>query len=190
EAAVRTVCEPIFSKPLAEISFGQVMLRLFEAARRFDVEIQPQLILLQKTLVNIEGLGRELYPQLDLWKTARPVLRRWMDEQVGARALLGSIRDNLPQLREALRELPVAVRVLSERAAKGRLQLELRSPALEHIEQQLKMSQRQRYWLALGATAFVSGVLVLCLSSTNWAGWALLAAGAASLWTGRPQAPR
>lgn len=190
EAAVRTVCEPIFSKPLAEISFGQVMLRLFEAARRFDVEIQPQLILLQKTLVNIEGLGRELYPQLDLWKTARPVLRRWMDEQVGARALLGSIRDNLPQLREALRELPVAVRVLSEQAAKGRLQFELRSPALERIDQQLNMRERQRYWLALGSTAFVSGVLVLCLSSTDWAGWALLAAGAASLWTGRPHSLR
>jgi ubiquinone biosynthesis protein len=161
-------------------------LRLFEAARRFEVEIQPQLILLQKTLVNVEGLGRELYPQLDLWKTARPVLRRWMDEQVGPRALLGSVRDNLPQLREALRELPVAIRVLTEQAAKGRLQLDLRSPALERIDRQLRMRERERYWLALGATGFISGVLVLCLASTTWPGWVLLALGAASLWAGRP----
>lgn len=190
EAAVRTVCEPIFSKPLAEISFGQVMLRLFDAARRFDVEIQPQLILLQKTLVNIEGLGRELYPQLDLWKTARPVLRRWMDEQVGARAMLLSIRDNLPQLRDALRELPGAVKILSEQAARRHLQFDLRSPTLERIDRRLSQRERQRYWLALGSTAFVSGVLVLCLSSIAWPGWILVLAGAASLWTGRPQSTK
>ena len=77
ESAVRTVCEPIFNKPLTEISFAQVLLRLFETARRFDMEIQPQLILLQKTLLQIEGLGRQLYPELDLWKTAQPILREW-----------------------------------------------------------------------------------------------------------------
>ncbi len=110
ETAVRTVCEPIFNKPLAEISFAQVLIRLFRIAQRFDMEIQPQLILLQKTLLNIEGLGRELYPELDLWKTARPVLRQWMDEQVGPRAVLDDIRDNLPQLRDALRELPAAIK--------------------------------------------------------------------------------
>ena len=86
ETAVRTVCEPIFNKPLSEISFAQVLMRLFRVAQRFNVEIQPQMILLHKTLFNIEGLGRELYPQLDLWKTAHPVLRRWMDEQIGPRA--------------------------------------------------------------------------------------------------------
>jgi ubiquinone biosynthesis protein len=187
ESAVRTVCEPIFAKPLAEISFAQVLLRLFEAARRFNVEIQPQLLLLQKTLVNIEGLGRELYPQLDLWKTARPVLRRWMDEQVGPRALLGSVRDNLPHLGEALRELPVALRVLSDQAARGSLQLDLRSPPLERIDRQLLVQERRRYWLALGATGFVSGVLVLCLAEAAWAGWLLVAMGSASLWVGRPQ---
>jgi ubiquinone biosynthesis protein len=106
ETAVRTVCEPIFNKPLAEISFAQVLMRLFRVAQRFNVEIQPQMILLHKTLFNIEGLGRELYPQLDLWKTAHPVLKRWMNEQVGPRAILDDFRENLPHLRDALRELP------------------------------------------------------------------------------------
>ena len=110
EAAVRTVCEPIFNKPLAEISFAQVLMRLFRVAQRFNVEIQPQMILLHKTLFNIEGLGRELYPQLDLWKTAHPVLKRWMNEQVGPRALLDDVREALPALREALRELPAILR--------------------------------------------------------------------------------
>ena len=82
ESAVRTVCEPIYNKPLKEISFAQVLLRLFETARRFDMQVQPQLILLQKTLFNIEGLGRQLYPELDLWKTAQPVLREWMRERI------------------------------------------------------------------------------------------------------------
>ena len=110
ETAVRTVCEPIFNKPLEEISFAQVLVRLFRVAQRFDVEIQPQLILLHKTLFNIEGLGRELYPQLDLWKTAHPVLRKWMNEQVGPRAILDDLRENLPQLRDALRELPTILK--------------------------------------------------------------------------------
>jgi ubiquinone biosynthesis protein len=121
ESAVRTVCEPIFNKPLSEISFAQVLMRLFRVAQRFNVEIQPQLILLQKTLFNIEGLGRELYPELDLWKTAHPVLKRWMGEQVGPRAILGDLRVNLPQLRSILKELPVVLHNLAaflEKAAK------------------------------------------------------------------------
>jgi ubiquinone biosynthesis protein len=113
ETAVRTVCEPIFNKPLAEISFAQVLMRLFRVAQRFNVEVQPQMILLHKTLFNIEGLGRELYPQLDLWKTAHPVLKRWMDEQVGARAFVEDVRETLPLLRDILRELPAVLRHLA-----------------------------------------------------------------------------
>jgi ubiquinone biosynthesis protein len=113
EAAVRTVCEPIFNKPLSEISFAQVLMRLFRVAQRFNVEIQPQMILLHKTLFNIEGLGRELYPQLDLWKTAHPVLKRWMNEQVGSKAILEDLRENLPQLRGILKELPVVLKNLA-----------------------------------------------------------------------------
>jgi ubiquinone biosynthesis protein len=113
ETAVRTVCEPIFNKPLAEISFAQVLMRLFRVAQRFNVEVQPQMILLHKTLFNIEGLGRELYPQLDLWKTAHPVLKRWMDEQVGPRAFVEDVRETLPLLRDILRELPAILRHLA-----------------------------------------------------------------------------
>ncbi len=121
ETAVRTVCEPIFNKPLSEISFAQVLIRLFRVAQRFNVEIQPQLFLLQKTLFNIEGLGRQLYPDLDLWETAHPVLKRWMNEQVGPRAILEDLRENLPQLRGILKELPVVLHNLAaflEKAAK------------------------------------------------------------------------
>ena len=116
ETAVRTVLEPIFNKPLAEISFAQVLMRLFRLSQRFNVEIQPQMILLHKTLFNIEGLGRELYPQLDLWKTAHPVLRKWMNEQIGPAAMLDDLREFLPQLREVLRDLPAAIRYLADKA--------------------------------------------------------------------------
>src|SRR6185312_2514412 len=96
ESAIRAVCEPVFDRPLKEISFGRVLLRLFQTSRRFSVEIQPQLVMLQKTLLNIEGLGRQLDPDLDLWKTAKPYLERWMSEQVGWRALVRNIRDEAP----------------------------------------------------------------------------------------------
>ncbi len=121
ETAVRTVCEPIFNKPLYEISFAQLLMRLFRVAQRFNVEVQPQMILLHKTLFNIEGLGRQLYPELDLWKTAHPVLKRWMNDQVGPRAILEDLRENLPQLRGILKELPIVLHNLAaflEKAAK------------------------------------------------------------------------
>jgi len=106
EAAIRTVCEPIFERPLKDISFGLLLLRLFQTARRFNMEIQPQLVLLQKTLLNIEGLGRQLYPELDLWQTAKPYLERWMSEQVGVRSVLRNIRRNAPEWSEQLPEIP------------------------------------------------------------------------------------
>ena len=106
EAAVRAVCEPIFDKPLKEISFGKVLVRLFQTSRRFNMEIQPQLVLLQKTLLNVEGLGRQLDPDLDLWKTAKPYLERWMSERVGWRALVGRMRDEAPHMAALLPQLP------------------------------------------------------------------------------------
>ena len=102
ESAIRTVCEPIFQRPISQISFGNLLLRLFQTARRFNMEVQPQLVLLQKTLLNIEGLGRQLDPDLDLWKTAKPFLERWMNEQVGPRAFIKGLKDNLPQTLEQL----------------------------------------------------------------------------------------
>lgn len=106
EMAIRTVCEPIFQKPLADISFGNVLLQLFNTARRFNMQVQPQLVLLQKTLLYVEGLGRTLYPQLDLWKTAKPFLENWMKEQIGPAAMLRQIKDNLPFWSEKLPEMP------------------------------------------------------------------------------------
>jgi ubiquinone biosynthesis protein len=186
ESAVRTVCEPIFNKPLSQISFAQVMIGLFATARRFNMEIQPQLMLLQKTLFNIEGLGRQLYPDLDLWKTAHPILRRWMDEQVGGRAIMNSLREDLPQLRDAMRELPGVIKYLSEQITHGDLQLNLRSPELRQIREQLRDQQKQRYWLATGATAVLSGTLVLTLGSAAVLGWALISVGIAAAIAGRP----
>ena len=187
EAAVRSVCEPIFNKPLSEISFAQVMLRLFETARRFDMEIQPQLILLQKTLFNIEGLGRELYPQLDLWKTAHPVLREWMNEQVGPRAALEQLREDLPQIREALRELPGVVRYVSEKIASDELRLDLPAAQLERMGAQFKAQQTQQFLLILGACGLVCGTLVTILTTATLVGAGLLAAGAALTYAGRPR---
>lgn len=106
EAAIRTVCEPIFEKPLAEISFGHVLLNLFNTARRFNMQVQPQLVLLQKTLLYIEGLGRQLYPQLDLWATAKPFLERWMRHQVGPNALFDAIKIKAPYWAEKFPEIP------------------------------------------------------------------------------------
>lgn len=106
EAAVRAVCEPVFDRPLKDISFGRVLLQLFQASRRFNVEIQPQLVLLQKTLLNIEGLGRQLDPELDLWKTAKPFLERWMNEQLGWRALVKNLRTEAPKWAALLPQLP------------------------------------------------------------------------------------
>lgn len=188
EAAVRTVCEPIFNKPLAEISFAQVLIRLFRVAQRFNVEIQPQLILLHKTLFNIEGLGRELYPQLDLWKTARPVLQQWMDEQVGARALIDDLRENLPQFRQALRELPGAIRELSDRASSGDLTLDLHSAEIERIRRELAAQRQQRYWLSVAMTSIIAGTLVLTLEGNAWIGGGLLVAGLLGIYAGRPNA--
>jgi ubiquinone biosynthesis protein len=126
ESAIRGVCEPIFARPLKEIFFGRLLLRLFQVARRFNMEVQPQLVLLQKTLLNIEGLGRELDPELDLWRTAKPYLERWMDEQLGWRGLVRSLRQEAPFWTATLPQLPRLVhRALTEdRTAELRAALE------------------------------------------------------------------
>jgi ubiquinone biosynthesis protein len=106
ESAIRAVCEPVFDRPLKDISFGRVLMRLFQASRRFNVEVQPQLVLLQKTLLNVEGIGRQLNPDLDLWTTAKPFLERWMSEQVGWRGLVRRVRDEAPAWTIAVPQLP------------------------------------------------------------------------------------
>ena len=120
ESAIRAVCEPIFAKPLREISFGRVLLRLFQTSRRFNIQIQPQLVLLQKTLLNIEGLGRELDPDLDLWQTAQPYLERWMAEQIGWRGLIERVRKEAPYWSAMLRQLPRLLHQALARVADAR----------------------------------------------------------------------
>ena len=109
EAAIRTVCEPIFEKPLKDISFGQTLMGLFQTARRFDMQVQPQLVLLQKTLLSIEGLGRQLYPDLDLWQTAKPYLETWMKKQFGPRALLRNLKAKIPTWNDRVPNIPEAI---------------------------------------------------------------------------------
>ncbi|MFZ9052680.1 MAG: ubiquinone biosynthesis regulatory protein kinase UbiB [Woeseiaceae bacterium] len=160
EMAVRTVCEPIFNKPLSEISFAQVLMRLFRVAQRFDVEIQPQMILLHKTLFNIEGLGRELYPELDLWKTAHPVLKRWMSEQLGPRAMLDDLRENLPQLRQTLRELPAVIDYLARKAAAPANEPGRQAAALEQSRIAIAALRRQRNLLIAAVVVAAASALV------------------------------
>jgi ubiquinone biosynthesis protein len=191
EAAVRTVCEPIFNKPLKDISFAQVLLRLFETARRFDMEIQPQLILLQKTLLNIEGLGRELYPELDLWKTAQPILRTWMRERMSPKSLLKHIRTHVPDTIEAVKQMPRLFQSAVRQAVDGTLRLRTEGTGDERMLHAMRRSGRRRD-LATGACAlWLSGVLWLALAGAHlWAGWVLAAAGLALfLWNlrGRPR---
>ena len=140
EAAIRSVCEPIFERPLKEISFGNLLLRLFQTARRFDMPIQPQLVLLQKTLLNIEGLGRQLYPDLDLWTTAKPFLERWMNEHVGWRGLAKSMRQNAPLMAEKLPELPLLMHEVLDKARNGKLEIEWKSDELTKLRHELRQN--------------------------------------------------
>ncbi|HYK25126.1 MAG TPA: ubiquinone biosynthesis regulatory protein kinase UbiB, partial [Steroidobacteraceae bacterium] len=137
ESAVRTVCEPIFDRPLKDISFGHILVRLFEISRRFNMVIQPQLVLLQKTLLNVEGLGRQLYPELDIWHTASPILREWMRERTSGRALLQSLRLQVPELIETARSVVPLVKGAVYRAQDGTLRLPLEMPQVEDLEQSL-----------------------------------------------------
>ena len=164
ESAIRTVCEPIFEKPLSEISFGAFLVNLFQTARRFDMEIQPQLVLLEKTLLNIEGLGRQLYPQLDLWTTAKPYMERWMREQIGLRTLIKRSAENWPALVERLPELPGAVTRLIDHMDR-QANLRPNSPAsdLQAIRGELKRNNRRTLatLAAVGLAGFATALLVL-----------------------------
>jgi len=166
EAAIRTVSEPIWEKPISQISFGHFLLRLFQVARRFNMEIQPQLVLLQKTLLNIEGLGRTLYPQLDLWSTAKPFMERWMAEQVGAKAFLRRIKETLPQLSEDLPEMPLLAHRVLRRAADGELTMRWQSQQLEQIRDEIRAGNQRTQTALAGATLTLSGVLAAGLLDT------------------------
>jgi len=155
EAAVRAVCEPYFDRPLKEISLGMVLMRLFQTSRRFNVEIQPQLVLLQKTLLNIEGLGRDLDPDLDLWSTAKPFLEKWMADQIGPRKLWEELRNQAPRYAKLLPELP---RLLHDylQQRQGGQQRELASLIAEQ-----RRTNRLLQGLAYSAIGFLLGLLAM-----------------------------
>jgi ubiquinone biosynthesis protein len=171
ESAVRTVCEPIFNKPLKDISFAQVLLRLFETARRFDMQVQPQLILLQKTLFNIEGLGRQLYPELDLWQTAQPYLRRWMRERMSPRAVLRRVRTQLPDTLLALQQLPQIFQTAVRDAAEGR-RVPVEQIAVAQLREELQRNSSRRDATIAAAVLWLCGLIWLAMSpQIPWLGW-------------------
>ena len=160
EAAIRAVCEPMFQRPLAEISFGQLLMRLFQTARMFNMEIQPQLLLLQKTFLHIEGLGRQLYPQLDLWDTAKPFLERWLDEQLGVRALVKGLKKNLPYIAENLPDLPQLVFKTLHKVANDELQIEWKSKQLDSIKHEIRRANRRNVRAIIGGSLVISASLI------------------------------
>ncbi|MES9927724.1 MAG: ubiquinone biosynthesis regulatory protein kinase UbiB, partial [Candidatus Thiodiazotropha sp. 6PDIVS] len=140
-------------------------LRLFQTARRFDMEVQPQLVLLQKTLLNIEGLGRQLYPELDLWTTAKPFLERWMSEQIGHRAFVGKLKKNLPLFAENLPDLPNKINKIIDDAAAGQLKLQWQSDDLNKLQKQMQRNHQNTVTTISGSTMLLSGSLLLVFGS-------------------------
>ncbi len=155
EGAIRAVCEPQFDRPLKDISLGAVLMRLFQTSRRFNVEIQPQLVLLQKTLLNIEGLGRQLDPELDLWSTAKPFLERWMNDQIGWRGLLERLKNEAPRYAQLLPELPRLLhRALQVQAASTN------TPVLAALLAEQRATRRLLHALLWAALGFIAGLLL------------------------------
>jgi ubiquinone biosynthesis protein len=167
ESAIRAVCEPYFDRPLKEISLGMVLMRLFQTSRRFQVEIQPQLVLLQKTLLNIEGLGRQLDPELDLWSTAKPFLEKWMLEQVGPQRLWKQLKDEAPRLAKMLPELPRLVHAFLQRDH------EEEKRQLHALIRAQQRSNRTLQTLLLLALGFFAGLVVTALLGM----WSLVTTG-------------
>ncbi|AGY91047.1 hypothetical protein SPICUR_00090 [Spiribacter curvatus] len=167
ESAMRTVCEPIFERPLGEISLGALLMRLFQTGRRFDMEIQPQLVLLQKTLLAIEGLGRQLYPELDLWDTGKPYLERWMRDQVGPGAFLKKARQELPHMAETLPTLPRRIDEALGEVGRSRAQLVEQQHQLTAMRREIRQSGRRSFATGVGAALVVSAFIVAALDGRS-----------------------
>ncbi len=169
EAVIRSVCAPIFQKPIKDISFGKVLVSLFYTAQQFNMEVQPQLVLLQKTLLNIEGLGRQIYDDLDLWETAAPFMERWIDNQIGIRHLLKSIGKNAPRWLERLPELPdlaySAMTELNHLAANTDLQ----TKALNELRQELERTTRRSRFQQAGGMALIAALLSTMIPLSGYA---------------------
>jgi len=186
EAAVRTVCEPIANKPLKEISFGHLLINLFETAQRFDAQMQPQMLLIQKTLLQIEGVGRQLYPDLDLWDTAQPLLRQWMRERYSLKQTLKEIRGQLPILLDSLQKLPTLAQFAIQRASDHRLTLPIEDQTAALMRAQLREEGRRRDRVLISAVGLLGGIVWLALGrDPQWPGVALVVVSAMSYWYAR-----
>lgn len=167
ESAIRTVCEPIFERPLREISFGTFLLTLFRTARRFSMEVQPQLVLLQKTLLHIEGLGRQLNPDLDLWKTAKPFLENWMQERAGPRSLANKLKYQLPRWADQFPELPNLIQGILRQANSGEVKVVLQRQDIDELRRELRRANRRNFHAAVGAALIISAALIMGLDGLH-----------------------
>lgn len=163
EASIRSVCEPMFQRPLSEISFGQLLLRLFQTARHFNMEIQPQLLLLEKTFLHVEGIGRQLYPQLDLWDTAKPFIEGWLSEQLGVRALVKGMKKNLPYIAEHLPDLPQLAFKALDRIANDDLRLTLESRQINELKREIRRANQRSIRAIIGGSFVISASIIIAL---------------------------
>jgi ubiquinone biosynthesis protein len=186
ESAFRTMCEPIFQKPLSEISFGQVLMGVLETARRFEFRMQPQLHLLHKTLLQIEGLGRQLYPELDLWKTAQPIMKSWMRQRISPLAALKRLRAHAPEIIETLNLLPQLLHRAVLLAADDKLQVPVNNLDAERMREEIRASARRRDYAILSSALLLAGTLWCVLArDSHWPGWVSFAAGVGIFWLSR-----
>ena len=167
ESAIRTVCEPLLVRPMNEISFGELLQRLIQIARRFNVEIMPQLIMLQKTIINIEGIGRQLYPELDLWKTARPQLERFMEKRIGMKGLLKGVKLNIPKLIDRFPDIPNRALDVLDQLYEGRIEMENKSKELNHLRKEMKIYSRSTVLAVVGSGFLLSSAIIYGLDNTT-----------------------
>lgn len=163
ESAIRTVCEPLFDRPLQEIAIGTLLLSLFQTARRFDMDMLPQLLLLQKTLVNIEGLGRQLYPRLNAWETARPLFQHWMRDRLGVRGSVRAFRKNLPGWADKLPELPNKVFNIIDRLHKSGARMEDKINELQSIRAEIRRGNRATVLATIGSACILCAAVIFGL---------------------------
>ena len=166
EGAIRTVCEPLLDRPIHEISLGELLQRLFQIARSFDVEILPQLVLLQKTIINIEGIVRQLHPHLDLWETARPEMERWMSERMGVKGLIKGTILNLPRVIERLPELPNRAIDLIDKIYDGKIEMENKSEEIHKLREEMKIYNRKTILSVIGSGLILSSSIIYALNNT------------------------
>lgn len=161
ESAIRSVCEPMFAKPLKDISFGQVLIGLFQTARRFNMEVQPQLVLLEKTLLNIEGLGRQLYPDLDLWVTAKPFLERWMREQMGPKRVMEEVRKQAPEWAGQLPQIPNLFFSALTQIAHQQEYTQIQTEEIKQIRKEIKQGRKGLPFRLLGLLSFAAAWITI-----------------------------